>query len=146
MSYPTLLNLIILSSVDFGFVQHLVHVAISSSGSGIIGESYSLTCTVILVDPVPLPSDVPPPTFEWFFGLNGSISLSSGVIPMANVTASSNNSINITYTSTLEFSPLIQSHAGMYTCRLGAGSLINSIVVTVNGNADDYFLCDNNKY
>ena len=140
MLCPTLLNLILLSSVNFTFVQHLVHVAISSSGSGIIGESYSLTCTAILVDPVPLPLDVPPPTFEWFFGLNGSVSLSSGVIPMANVTASSNNSINITYTSTLEFSPLIQSHAGMYTCRLGAGSLMNSTVVTVNGNADTYFL------
>ena len=127
--------------MDFSFVQHLVHVAISSSGSGIIGESYSLTCTAILVDPVPPPSDVPPLTFEWFFGLNGSISLSSGV-PMATVTvtASSNNSINITYTSTLEFSPLIQSHAGMYTCRLGAGSLMNSTIVTVNGKADANFL------
>ena len=127
-----------LSSVDFSFVQQLVHVSISSSGSSIIGESYSLICTAILVDPVPLPSDVPPPTFEWFFGLNGSVSLSSGVIPMATVTASSNNSINITYTSTLQFSPLIQSHAGMYMCRLGAGSLVNSTIVTVNGNVDAY--------
>ena len=133
MLCPTLLNLIILSSVDFSSVQQLVHVAISSSGSRIIGESYSLTCTAILVDPVPLPSNVPPPTFEWFFGLNSSVSLPSGVIPIATVTASSNDSI--TYTSTLEFSPLIQSHAGMYTCRLGAGSLMNSTIVTVNGTA-----------
>ena len=129
-----------LFSVDFSLVQQFVHVSISSSGSSIIGESYSLICTAILVDPVPLPSDVPPPTFEWFFGLNGSVSLSSGVIPMATVTASSNNSINITYTSTLQFSPLIQSHAGMYMCRLGAGSLVNSTIVTVNGNVDAYFL------
>ena len=129
-----------LFSVDFSLVQQFVHVSISSSGSSIIGESYSLICTATLVDPVPLPSDVPPPTFEWFFGLNGSVSLSSGVIPMATITASSNNSISITYTSTLQFSPLIQSHAGMYMCRLGAGSLVNSTIVTVNGNADVYFL------
>ena len=128
-----------LSLVDFSSFQQLV--TISSSGSNTAGEIYLLICTATLVDPVPLPSDVPSPTFEWFFGLNSSDSLSSGVtvVPMATVTVSSSSSISITYTSTLKFSPLTQSHERMYTCRLGAGSLVNSVMVTVNGNTDTYY-------
>ena len=119
--------------MDFGFHLMFDPVAISSSGSNTAGESYSLKCSATLFDPVPLPSDVPSPTFGWFIGPNGnaSNSLPSGVTPMT--TASSSNSTSITYTSTLQFSPLSQSHTGVYTCQLGAGSLANSANVTVNG-------------
>ena len=38
-----------------------------------------------------------------------------------------------TYTSTLQFSPLRESHAGMYTCRLGGNArLASSTTITVN--------------
>ena len=70
---------------------------------------------------------MPPPTFEWFFGPNGNAPLPSSLTTPATVLNSH------TYTSTLQFSPLSQSHAGNYTCRLGAGRLVNSTMVTVNG-------------
>ena len=116
--------------MDFG-INHLSEpVILSSSGSGIAGEDYSLTCSATLADPVPLPSNyIPTPTFEWFFGPNGNASLPSGVTPMATTLGS-----NHTYTSSLQFSPLAQSHPGMYTCRLGVGILANSTMVLVNGN------------
>ena len=117
-------------AVDFGVNNSPEPVTISSSGSSIAGESYSLQCSATLVDPVPLPSNIPTPYFEWFFDPNGNASLPSGVTPSATILGSGN-----TYTSTLQFSPLSQSesHAGMYTCRLGVGTLANSTVVTVNG-------------
>ena len=100
-------------------------MTISPTGStGTAGETYSLTCSATIT-PNPLPSDVPSPNFEWFFGPTNS-SLPSGVTLMA---ANSGN----TYTSTLQFSPLSQSHAGMYTCRLGGNQrLAASATITVN--------------
>ena len=108
-------------------------MTISPSGStGTAGETYSLTCSATLnSDSVPFFPDVPSPTFEWFFDPN-NISLPSGVTPMATIF----NFVD-TYTSTLQFSPLSQSHAGMYTCRLGAGILANHAMVTVNGTIDN---------
>ena len=105
-------------------------MAISPSGSATAGETYSLTCSATLSSRNPsLPDpNIPSPTFEWFFGPNGDASLLSGLTPTETVLNSG------TYTSTLQFSPLSQSlHTGNYTCRLGAGSLVNSATVTVNG-------------
>jgi hypothetical protein len=86
-------------------------------------------CSATIVDS-PLPFISPAPSFEWFFGPNGNTTLPSGLTPQANSSSS-----NGTYTSTLQFSPeLSQSHTGIYTCRLGVGSLMNSTMVTVNGN------------
>ena len=104
-------------------------VTISSLGSnaGSPGGDFSLTCSVTFSDN-PVPSHLPSPMFEWLFGPNGNTSLPSGVTPTA--TLSSNGS---TYTSTLQFSSLNLSHAGTYTCRLGAGKLANSADVTMNG-------------
>ena len=116
--------------MNFGADFSVPPVTISPSGStGTAGETYSLTCTTTLnSDSVPFPSNVPSPTFEWFFGPNNS-SLPSGVTPMATTF----NNVD-TYTSTLQFSPLSQPlHTGMYTCRLGPGRLANNAMVTVNG-------------
>ena len=95
-------------------------------------RDYSLTCSATLFDPVPLPDNVPLPNFQWSFG--GSTSLPSGVTAMPTVMSSSNSTTE-TYSSILQFSsPLSQSlHAGMYTCRLGAGRLVNNAMVSVNG-------------
>ena len=99
-----------------------VSVAISPSGSTTAGESYSLTCFATLhIGNPPLPDpNIPSPTFEWFFGPSGNDPLPSGLIPTATILNSN------TYTSTLQFSPLSQTHTGNYTCQLGAGSLVNS--------------------
>ena len=105
-------------------------VAISSSGSTTAGETYSLSCSATLVPnrnpPLPDPN-IPLPTFEWFYGPNSDAPLPSGLTPSATVFSSN------TFTSTLQFSPLSQSHAGNYTCRLGAGGLVNSNMFTVTG-------------
>ena len=124
----------IISIVNFGFRYNLDHVTISSStGStdAIVGErDYSLNCSVTLFQPTSLPSGVPSPNFHWSF--EDCTSLPSGVTAMPTVMSSS-NSTSETYTSTLQFSLLSQSHAGKYTCQLGPGRLINNAVVTVNG-------------
>ena len=105
-------------------------VMISLSGSTTAGETYSLVCSATLASNNPsLPDpNIPAPTFEWFFsGPNGSAPLPSGLTPSETVLSSG------TYTSSLQFSPLSQFYTGMYTCRLGAGRLVNSTMVTVTG-------------
>ena len=106
------------------------HIITSSSGSNTAGAVYSLMCSSTLnSDSAPLPVNVPAPRFVWFFGPSGSDPLPSGVTDMGTT-----SSDNITFTSTLQFSPLSQSlHAGMYTCRLGPGRLVNNVIITVNG-------------
>ena len=105
-----------------------MNISPSSSSPGSPGDVFSLTCLVTFSDNS-LPSDVPSPTFRWYFGTNDNASIPSGVTPMATVLR------NNTYTSILQFSPLRQSHTGMYTCRIVAGRLIKfkSFVVAVNG-------------
>ena len=98
----------------------------SVSGIGTAGEMFTLNCSANIT-PNPLPEDVPPPSFEWFYGPINT-SLPSGVT-VSDVTNSGN-----TYTSTLQFSPLLVSHAGMYTCRLGGNErLAVDTNVTVDG-------------
>ena len=111
-----------------------VPVIISSTGSGIAGESYSLTCSATLVDPVPLPSNIPTPNFEWFFGPNGNDSLPFGAAPTVTSVQSGH-----TFSSVLQFSLLGQSHSGMYTCRLGVGILANSATINVQGTIEINF-------
>ena len=114
--------------MNFGIDFNDPPVTISPSGSThTAGETHSLTCSTILnSDSIPLPSDVPSPTFEWFFGPNNS-SLPSGV----TFPETTFNNVD-TYTSMLQFSQLSESLAGMYTCRLGPGRLANNAMVTVN--------------
>ena len=115
--------------MNFGIEYNTSQVTISSSGPGIAGSSFTLTCSAILASPAHLPSDVPSPTFEWFYGPHGNASLPSGVIPSDTVLMSGN-----IYFSTLQFLPsLKESHGGMYTCRLGAGRLAKSTMVSVDG-------------
>jgi hypothetical protein len=120
--------------VNFGIDDTIDPVTISPSGPGIAGNTFSLMCSTKLVDPIPLPHNVSSPNFEWFFGANDSASLPSGATPTETVLKS-----GYIYSSTLEFSPVLnESHAGMYTCRLGAGRLINSILVSVDGTVYNY--------
>ena len=124
-----------LSTVFFTRItgSYTVSVAISPSAGPITaGETYSLTCSATLHSnnpPSPESYIMPPPTFEWFYGPNGNAPVPSDLTPTATVLNSG------TYTSTLQFSPLNQAHTGNYTCRLGAGSLVNSAMVTVDGIA-----------
>ena len=117
-----------LSPVFFRHTNN-IFVAISPIGSTTAGETYSLTCSATLSSnnpPSPETYIMPPPTFEWFFGRNGNDPLPSGLTPTTTILGSDN-----IYRSTLQFSPLSQSHTGNYTCRLGAGRLVNSNTITV---------------
>ena len=124
--------------MNFGFRFDVDHVTFSpSTGSTATTagqRDYSLTCssTLFELDRIISRSNVPSPNFQWSF--DGSTSLPSGVTAMPTVLSSS-SSTSETYSSTLQFSSrLSQSlHAGMYTCRLGPGRLVKSIMVTVNG-------------
>ena len=122
--------------MNFGFRFNVDHVTFSpSTGSTATTagqRDYSLNCSATLFELYHIisRSDVPMPNFQWSF--DGSTSLPSGVTAMPTVMSSS-NSTSETYTSTLQFSLLSQCHAGMYTCRLGPGRLVNSVVITVNG-------------
>ena len=129
----------IISTVNFGVRFDAPHVTFTSSTGStppIAGQrDYSLTCSSILnsdsdLDPDRLPVDVPALRFVWSFGPSGSDPLPSGVTDMGTTTSD-----NITFTSTLQFSPLSQCHIGSYTCRLGPARLVNSTMVTVNGIA-----------
>ena len=134
ISLDVLLLSIHLTPVDFGFRYDIDPVTFSPSTDSTATTAgqrdYSLTCSSTLFDPSRLPSGAPSPNFQWSF--NGSTSLPSDVTAMP--TTNSRNSTSETYSSTLQFgSQLSQSlHTGMYTCRLGAGSLAAHKRLTVN--------------
>ena len=106
-----------------------VDISANAYGSSTAGKTYSLICSATLYPnrnpPLPDPS-IPSPTFEWFYGSDGNAPLPSGLTFETTFNGS-------TYISELEFSPLHQSHAGNYTCRLGAGNLVNNTIFTVTG-------------
>ena len=109
------------STVNFGArfdVDHVIFTGSTGSTATTAGQKDdSLMCSSTLSsDSIPLPVNVPTPRFVWSFGPSGSDPLPSGVTDMGTT---SNDSI--TFTSTLQFSPLSQCHIGNYTCRLGPG-------------------------
>ena len=143
----------IIFTVNFAAHHNIDHVTISpSTGSTTTTagqRDYSLNCSSILFEPTSVTpqSGIPSPNFQWSF--DGSTSLPSGVTAMPTVMSSS-NSTSETYSSILQFSPLSQSHAGMYTCRLGPGRLENSAMVTVNGKmiiiSSIHIICMHSNY
>ena len=118
-------TIVLLFSVDFD------RVTISHSGSSTAGRISSLVCSATLIKKLTdshSSQDVPSRPLEWFFGPNGNAPLPSGILSSAILSENGK-----TYTSTLLFSPLSQSHAGTYTCRIGAGTLVASTEVFANG-------------
>ena len=117
-------------TVFFNGTMGELPVLISFYGSSIAGETYFLICSATLYPnrnpPLPDPS-IPSPTFKWFYGSDGNASLPSGLTPGETTFDDS------TYISKLAFSPLHQSQSGNYTCRLGAGNLVNSNMLKVTG-------------
>ena len=106
-------------------------IILSPSGKSIAGKIFSLKCSTTLVSPVPLSSNIPLQSFEWFYGPYSNASLPSGVIPTATLNY-------FTYSSTLLFLPTLkESHAGNYTCRLRPGQLANSTDISVDGMSED---------
>ena len=100
--------------------------------TGIAGDQdVTIKCSADIT-PNPLPVNVPPPYFKWFFGPTNT-SLPSGVT-VSNVTNNDN-----TYTSTLHFTPLKDCHEGMYTCQLGGNEILAANTnVTIGKPSCDY--------
>ena len=118
MAHNVLHKLLFIIIVDIGSVS-ITYPGGHSSGPS--GQTFTVACSAEILTQ----SDSPYPNFEWFFG-SANVSLPS------NVAASAVTVTGITYTSTLQFSPLLQSHAGTYTCRLGGNErLVAKTTVTV---------------
>ena len=85
-------------------------VTISSSGDGLVGETYSLICSA---------------------SVSGGGSVSRIVWLRGTTTEMEMNSVS---TLTLTFQPLSASDEGSYTCRVEVGNLVkmNSTEVTIN--------------
>ena len=82
------------------------------------GEIFSLVCSA---DIYPLLINGSLSIFEWFFD---NTTVPSGVT-VSNVMKRGNT----TYTSTLQFSPLLIIHSGMYTCRIGYKTVNTTVFV-----------------
>ena len=72
------------------------------------GDIFFLRCTSYIA----LPPEASMPEFNWFVGQSNA-SLPAGVIVLP--TTSDSN----VHSSMLQFSPLQESHAGVYTCQIG---------------------------
>ena len=105
-------------------------ISVSGSSTSTVGGNASLVCSASIMTQ----SDTPRPHFQWFFGPN------NGTLPL-QTPMTTTNSGNI-YTSTLQFSPLSQSQAGMYTCRLGGNErLAARTTLIVNGSCVIFDFC-----
>ena len=95
---------------------------ITTSDSPTVGEVYSLECSVT--------GSTNQPTITW---LHDGDEIASSATRM--VSATTVNSGDGSYSSTLTFTPLMASDAGMFMCRATLGDAIQtaSIDVTVQG-------------
>ena len=71
-----------------------IGVVITTNGTSTAGQTYSLDCSVI--------GTTDPATYQWL----------------------DSNGTQLASSSQLEFSPLLASHAGTYTCRATVGSVM----------------------
>ena len=87
--------------------------SVTPSGDNTVGESYSLECTVTVT------GSTDQPTITWLD--NGTEIISTTARMVSGVTGSAGS-----YSSTLTFSPLRASDAGMFMCRASLGNVTNS--------------------
>ena len=92
----------------------------SIMNTGTIGELFNLTCSVD-ISPYPLPDNVKPPTFEW------THDTANEILPSVSLTLSNTTTSSATYSTVLQFSPLLESHSGSYTCKVGGNELLQAI-------------------
>ena len=92
----------------------------STQNTGTVGQLFDLTCSID-ISPYPLPDNVEQPTFEWIHDTANEI------LPSVSVTPSNTTTSSATYSSILQFSPLLVSHSGSYTCKVGGNELLQAI-------------------
>ena len=103
-----------------------------------VGSSFTLNCSVVFTANV-LPQNMSYPTIEWSYsGTTGSANTSS--LP-SGVTIADVIRIGDTYISSLQFSALLESHAGIYTCQVGGNKmLLNSTTISTSKQTTVYRL------
>ena len=104
------------------FASGTLRVTVRHTGAPTAGQSYNITCTVILDGTTGFP------VIEWL-GPNYSLVLNSSIVTVENVVMVNDSA----YDRTLVFSSLRTSHGGQYTCRavLGQASAMASTEVSV---------------
>ena len=98
----------------------ITDVSITPPGTGTVGESYSLECTVTVTG-----STDQPPTITW---LDDDVEIPSSD-PAITVLGTSGS--DGSYSSRLIFNRLAVSHAGTYTCRATLDSDMDSASTTI---------------
>ena len=109
-----------------------VNVMITTSGSHTVGERYTLQCSVT--------GSTDQPTITWLDHHDDDEIISSDATRM--VLAATMNSDG-SYSSTLTFTPLMASDAGMFMCRatLGDAMQTTSVAVTVESKCIYMYTC-----
>lgn len=100
----------------------------STQNTGTVGQLFSLTCSFHITSSYHVPNYTEPPTFEWTHSITNETILlpATASVPPSNPTEAGASG---TYTSTLQFSPLLESHTGNYTCKVGGNGLLNASAV-----------------
>ena len=103
--------------------RQAVMITFSPSGNinKSVGSSFTLNCSVVFTANV-LPQNIPFPTIEWSYS-DTTRSTSTSSLP-SDVTVADVIRIGDTYISSLQFSALLESHAGIYTCQVGGNKML----------------------
>ena len=95
-----------------------------------VGSSFTLNCSVVFTANVSS-QNMPYPTIEWSYS-DTTRSTNTSSLP-SDVTAADVIRIGNTYISSLQFSALVESHAGIYTCLVGGNKLLlNSTAISTS--------------
>ena len=93
----------------------------SMDGVTTLGEMYSLTCTATIN------GSTTTPTFQWF---HDSSELTSG--GDQRIISNGMSMSESSYSSTLSFNPLQQSHQGTYTCIVSVGGVSSNGTTSIS--------------
>ena len=117
--------IIAMVTIDFKYLDvPLPTVNIAESGVPEAGQTYTLLCRVVLPDGLTTEPEV-----TWL-SADGDTLTSAGEITVGRQQVSGNPSRLTTYM--IQFSPLLTSHGGMYTCQATVSSPFGTIQQTVS--------------
>ena len=129
----TLLSMYTTNSHCLGTVVPTLDTIISRGGAtSTVGLSYNLTCTVTLK------KITGTPTVKWLDPNNNPLHNSS------NITVGNTVAVNCTtYTTTLQFTTLLTSYDGQYSCQATLGAVNNTAAVNITVLSKILLLCCN---